>query len=430
MKIINIPKKSGGHRTIYVVYGEEANKYKLLVGELAQYASKLDKENVMHGFVKSRSAVTAALAHVNHAWTVCFDLADFFDHVSADKLKNLIPAKMIEKVIVDGAARQGLPTSPSAANIAASKMDKSILRFIEKKKIDVVYTRYADDLTFSGDHMDQLEIIKKEIPIIVKRCGWLLRDDKTHIQLSSNGRRHICGVAVDSDGIHPTRRAKRRLRAAQHQALTDEKAKQKAHGLEEWCKLKEPKPKPEPTIKSEKVDELNKELKALSKAWDIKVPNMNLIPDKGEDIIEGDFMITGDPVYILGCSTWTTGWRSCLSHTPAGTHRKGSIFWMRFPGTRMAALLSNREREVVGVTRRLVRARAFVHTLRDGRQVYDRVYGDNESANELREEFNKRGIEFVKSLPKGIKVMGNLASVKKPYLDNLTSTIISVITYH
>jgi hypothetical protein len=423
MNIINIPKKSGGFRKIYVVKGAESAKYKQHVGELSRYAKNLDKAQVMHGFVKNKSPITAAIAHVNHAWTVCFDLADFFDNVDKKKLDKLIPKELIDVVIVDGAARQGLPTSPSAANIAASTMDKAILRMIEKKKIDVIYTRYADDLTFSGDNPDHMEIIKREIPQIVTRCGWKLRKDKTHIQMASHGRRHICGIAVDNDGIHPTRRMKRKLRAAQHQAENSLKSKQQAMGLEEWCKLKEPKVK---YIQVENSEDLNKQLKNLSKVWRIRLPTVKQIPDRGPDIIDGDLIITGDPIYMIGCSTWTTGWRSCLSH-PSGQHRKGSVFWSKFPGTRMAALLSNKEKNIAGITKKVMRARAFVHTMRDGTLAYDRIYGEDGSKQELEEKLKEKGYISITKVSRGTKVSGNLTGVSKPWLDNLTAVSTNVI---
>lgn len=418
MNIVQIPKKSGGFRTIYVVKGNESILYKSHVGEIAKRARKLDNDNVMHGFVKGRSPVTAAKAHINHAWTVCYDIEDFFDNVTETKLKGLLPKKVIDTVIVDGAARQGLPTSPSVANVAAAAMDKAILRFINKYKLDVVYTRYADDLTFSGDKQEHMDLIIKNIPVIVGRCGWRLRKDKTHIQLAKHGRRHICGVTVDDDGIYPTRHVKRKLRAALHRASNgSEKAKKHAAGLKEWVKLKEPAQKYEYAN-----TDLQDELKSLCKVWGISVPKN--LPYK-ETIIDGDFMITGDPVYILGCSTWTTGWTSCLAH-PNGGYRRGSIWWCRAPGTRMAALLSSKTKEIGGVTRRVMRARAFVHTMRCGTLAYDRIYGECESKEELKKTLEQRGIVFVRSLPNGIKTIGHVISGSKPYLDNLSAKRIKV----
>lgn len=412
MKIVKIPKKSGGYRTIYCVYGKESVKYRCLVGNIAKAARNLDKANVMHGFVRERSPVTCAQNHIGHAWSVCFDLQDFFDHVDESKLKGLLSQKIIDTVIVDGSARQGLPTSPSVANVAASKLDKAIIKFIESRKINVVYTRYADDLTFSGDDESAMKFILSNIPQIVTRCGWFLRKDKTHIQLAKHGRRHICGIAVGEGDIFPTRKMKRRLRAAIHQENVAQ-----TRGLAEWCKLKPPKQKTDYKYEDE--------LQALGKVWRINVPKITTIPDRGPDHIDGDFCITSDPVYILGCSTWTTGWTSCLAH-PNGTHRKGSFWWCTAPGTRMAMLLSKKEKEIASVTRRVMRARAFVHTLRDGGIVYDRIYGDEQSKAELSQKLKEMGIVPVKSYAKGVKVVGHVLSGTKPYLDSLKHKKVSV----
>lgn len=402
MRIITIPKKSGGTRLIYACNKQESIEFRNKVGELNQKALILDKDNVMHGFVRGRSPVTMAKAHIGYKWTVCFDLKDFFDNVDAKKLEGLLPKELIKFVIVDGAARQGLPTSPAAANIAAHTLDKSIKRFLDKKKINCIYTRYADDLSISGNDTEQIGIILSEIPQIIHRCGWELRIEKTHVQLAKNGRRHICGVAVDDNGIYPTRRIKRKLRAAIHQNKESH-----ARGLKEWCKLKEP--------KNKKISFKN-ELFALSSVWKIRIPQNVLYRDT---FIDGDFMLTGDPVYIIGCSTWTTGWTSCLSH-PSGKYRKGSIFWAKSKGTEMAALLSSSVKEINGVVRRKMRARAFVHTFRDGTKAYDRIYGEEGSKQELENKLKSIGIVSVTTLPSGLKTLGNVKYCKPvPYLDNL-----------
>ena len=52
---------------------------------------------------------------------------------------------------------QGAPTSPILSNIVMLNFDNEIEKIVLEKRIR--YTRYADDMTFSGDFLEK-EIIK------------------------------------------------------------------------------------------------------------------------------------------------------------------------------------------------------------------------------------------------------------------------------
>ena len=163
-------------------------------------------------------------------------------------------------VFVDGAARQGLPTSPAVANLAACPMDKQIaeLRSIHGH---FTYTRYADDLAISCNDDSVLRILKANIPIIASRNGFKINDKKTHMQRASVGRRRITGVAVGRTGIHVPRRTRRALRSSRHKVRIrgGRKLEAKAKGLAEWCRLVMPR-------KHERQFTLG--LEESQKAWD------------------------------------------------------------------------------------------------------------------------------------------------------------------
>lgn len=139
-------------------------------------------------------------------------------------------------------------------------VDDEVYRFT-----NFVYTRYADDLAFSFNFPDVVEMLMREVPRIVEKHGFRINPSKTHLQCAKAGRRIITGVAVDS-GVHPTREIKRRIRAAAHQSETGRLTQRtermllsralsnkqsgaslramlvgQLRGLEEWAKLKLPK---------------------------------------------------------------------------------------------------------------------------------------------------------------------------------------------
>ncbi|MDE3078261.1 MAG: hypothetical protein KGJ86_22790, partial [Chloroflexota bacterium] len=79
--------------------------------------------------------------------------------------------------------------------------------------------------------------IREEIPPIAERHGFKVNPKKTRFQDARFGRRCVTGIMVDQD-IHVPRSTRRALRAA----MRGHPGSNKTRGLEEWCKLKPPKP--------------------------------------------------------------------------------------------------------------------------------------------------------------------------------------------
>jgi hypothetical protein len=231
MRQKKIPKGGGRWRTVWVPSRREREALRAIVPTLAGTARRLDVHDVMHGFVAGRSPVTNALVHRGRAYTLALDLRDWFDSVRRDQLAPHVAPDVLDRILVDGAPRQGLPTSPAAANIAAAALDAQIVAALAGRG---VYTRYADDLAISVDDEAVLRELADVVPRLVAAYGWQVHPRKTRLQAAAAGRRVITGVAVD-DGIFAPRAARRRLRAARHQRRTAQ-----ARGLAEWCLLRLP----------------------------------------------------------------------------------------------------------------------------------------------------------------------------------------------
>ena len=251
MKQIKIPKRNGTFRIVVCPSSKEKQENRKLIPYFTQLALLLDVHKVSHGFVTTRSPVTNAKCHIGYEYSLCFDLKDFFDTVTEGLLQKLgvvyfmkkgLPKAMFESAnhvcVVDKVFRQGIPTSPSICNIAFSVVDKRIMRCVnrlKKRGYKIVYTRYADDLTFSFDDPKLIKQLRRYMPICCKKFGFTVNHKKTHCQWARNGRRNITGVMVDDKAIYPTKRIRRRFRAAKKN-----NTRKQINGLGEWCKLKEP----------------------------------------------------------------------------------------------------------------------------------------------------------------------------------------------
>lgn len=218
---------------------EEKAFFRMILNSVQEQSQKLDENCVQHGFQKGRNPVTNALCHVGYEYSLCFDLSDFFDSVTPEMVPDYVLGNSVVKAACfpDGAARQGLPTSPALANIAARNLDNEILKLQGNGRFGklFVYTRYADDLTFSFDNKYLAKTLMEKVPQIVESQGFKINPSKTKLQWAGAGRRMITGVAVDAKGIHTPREIKRRIRAAKHQ-----NNKKQINGLSEWAKLKLP----------------------------------------------------------------------------------------------------------------------------------------------------------------------------------------------
>lgn len=228
-------------------------------------------EDVAHGFVRGRSPVSCADCHRGFAVTISCDLSSWFDSVRLDQIAEglalagywLPEAMRLARPLCaygsplgpfpgELAPRQGLPTSPTAANLAAVPFDLLVLDMLSGSDLgEHVYTRYADDIMVSLNRDDQASIdrVKSVIEDAAGSMGWTIASHKTHVQYARAGRRVLVGIAVD-DYLFPTRRTRRKLRAALHQSndvsenpksLHPLSALNSARGLSEWCLLRQPK---------------------------------------------------------------------------------------------------------------------------------------------------------------------------------------------
>ncbi|MBC8870552.1 MAG: RNA-directed DNA polymerase [Planctomycetes bacterium] len=180
---------------------------------------RLVTDESAHGFVRGRSIVTNARRHCGRAWVVTMDIRDFFPSIGAERVdRQLVSLPMTEVerenlvrlVVRNGRLPQGAPTSPHLANLVSRRLDLRLKRLAETT--GWTYTRYADDLTFSGEGKPG-KLVQIVENIIVDE-GFQPACRKTRV-MSRHQRQVVTGLVVN-DKVALPRPKRRLLRAMLH----------------------------------------------------------------------------------------------------------------------------------------------------------------------------------------------------------------------
>ena len=116
----------------------------------------------------------------------------------------------------DGVLPQGAPTSPTISNSILIDFDESMDRHCADQNL--TYSRYADDISISGDDRDEIiRIISVAEGLLRDRYKLSLNTAKTRIA-SQGGQQRVTGVVVNT-GVRPPRLLRRNIRAAFHNAF-------------------------------------------------------------------------------------------------------------------------------------------------------------------------------------------------------------------
>jgi retron-type reverse transcriptase len=190
---------------------------------LETWLYQLSPTDMAHGFVTGRSIVTNARCHVGKELVVTADIRNFFPSITASQVfKVLTPLNLsllercavVKLVTRGGRLPQGAPTSPHLANLVAREIDLRLQAVAIWD--DWAYTRYADDLAFSGN--GDAQRLLRFVEEIVIAGGFHLADNKTRIMPKSR-RQLVTGLVVNQRVALP--KPKRRiLRAMQHRIDT------------------------------------------------------------------------------------------------------------------------------------------------------------------------------------------------------------------
>ena len=154
----SIPKRSGGVRTISMPSPVLLTVQRWIANNIL--VTQALSENC-HSFRKKRSIVTNASPHLQAAAILKLDLEDFFGSVKKEDVRNIFagigfPDNIVELLSTlcchNDHLPQGAATSPMLSNIAAFVLDEALTKYAQD--LQLIYTRYADDMTFSGKRIE------------------------------------------------------------------------------------------------------------------------------------------------------------------------------------------------------------------------------------------------------------------------------------
>ena len=199
-KYFNMRKRCGGFRTISAPEGKLLEIQQLIYYRILQPAPC---HPAATGFRQGKSIVDNVRPHLGKKQILKTDLRDFFGSIHQHRVKRafeqigypaIVSEILAQLCCLQKCLPQGSPTSPALSNIIASRMDDRLVGLA--KKYNLTYTRYADDLTFSGDFIPEEDFLSK-LNTIVLREGFALNVKKTRF-VGEGKRKIVTGVSISS----------------------------------------------------------------------------------------------------------------------------------------------------------------------------------------------------------------------------------------
>ncbi len=175
----------------------------------------------VYGFVKGRSAVDAASLHCGTDWVYSVDIADFFPSTLLHRVVTALlglgysqhGAELIAKLCCyNGGLAQGSPASPVLSNLVFRAVDIELVDVA--KQFGINFTRYADDVVFSGKGEFPVEI-KGIIRTAIESRGWKIAEAKEKLAMRPN-RLKVHGLLVHGEKPRLTKGYRNRVRAYKH----------------------------------------------------------------------------------------------------------------------------------------------------------------------------------------------------------------------
>lgn len=223
-KVYKIPKRSFGTRTIAQPTPElKALQRTFLLNQ------PLPVHSAAMAYKTGLSIKKNALRHLHNRYLLKLDLLSFFNSITPtvfwqewqnffemptpdekNHIENLLfwaPRRTLDSHLV---LSIGAPSSPSVSNFIMYRFDEILQNYC--KKLNITYTRYADDLTFSTNIRNALFSIPDKVALLLNElfAGQININKRKTVFTSKAHNRHVTGVGLSSENKLSLGRAKKR----------------------------------------------------------------------------------------------------------------------------------------------------------------------------------------------------------------------------
>jgi len=236
-KVFQVPKRNPGQfRTI----AQPAKEVKALqYWVMSHVLSKFEVHPAATGYRRGRSIVHNAKPHMRGRFLLKLDFKDFFPSVKARDFKLFLKRRQtdLDRETIEALCRIlfwrpkgtqdlclsiGAPTSPMLSNILMIDFDRQVSAVCFAH--GVIYTRYADDISFSANSSAQLQTVENAVLDLCARSKSpsLTINQRKTVRVSRRDARRVTGLVLTNDRrVSLGRDEKRRIRAWVHHFVTD-----------------------------------------------------------------------------------------------------------------------------------------------------------------------------------------------------------------
>lgn len=227
-KVYSIPKRNGGLRII----AQPSRELKLLQRFLVdRVLSRYPVHESAAAYVSGKSIADNAMSHVNSSFVVKLDFQDYFHSILASDWRRFFAKNpgdieqrfsgFLTNIFFWGQGGYqakclsiGAPSSPMLSNILMFEIDEKISEIARHGS--VAYTRYADDITLSGETIDQVLKVEAELRKIVarSRSPKLAFNDVKRGVYTKGQRRMVTGLVLTPERKVSIGRGRKRMISA------------------------------------------------------------------------------------------------------------------------------------------------------------------------------------------------------------------------
>lgn len=220
-RTFSIPKRRGGERQISTPSPLLLHCQRWILNNIL---NAIEPSEHAKGFVKGRSVIQHAEVHRDGEYLLTVDLKDFFPSIGIRRGISVflragyspsVSFILANMCFLNNTLPQGAPTSPQLSNIVAKRLDVRLSGLA--KTANVAYSRYADDLAFSGS--SPVNGILPLVRQIVLSEGFFINDDKIR-HMGPGSSKIITGISVSRGILKLPRSSVRAIKQESHFLIT------------------------------------------------------------------------------------------------------------------------------------------------------------------------------------------------------------------